>query len=244
MTEQKPESPDLLNEPRLHGETGVAARVAHIAEPVLRDLGYRLVRVKISGNNGCTVQIMAEKPDGTMTVSDCEAASTALSPVLDVEDPVKQVYHLEMSSPGIDRPLVRTSDFVRAVGHEARIELSAGLDGRRRFRGIIQTVEGDVVVVHRLEVGPGEDEVVRLPLNDLSDGRLVLTDALIREALRAGKHADDADDEASEEAQEPEMPKKGPGRFAARNAQKYKAKPMLPAGVQIRRPTAPGKPTK
>ena len=109
--------PDLLDEPRLIVETGVAARVATIAAPVLRDLDLRLVRVKISSTDGTTVQIMAEHPDGTMNVSDCEAASMALSPVLDVEDPVTQAYRLEMSSPGIDRPLVRLSDFSRATGH-------------------------------------------------------------------------------------------------------------------------------
>ena len=117
------------HEPRLIVEPGLAARVAAIAEPVLEGLGYRLVRVRVSGTDGCTVQIMAERPDGTMTVEDCEAVSRALSPVLDVDDPIDRAYRLEMSSPGIDRPLVRRSDFERYAGHVAKIEMAVA--GRR-----------------------------------------------------------------------------------------------------------------
>ncbi len=105
------------SEPRLIVEQGVAARVATIAEPVIEGLGLRLVRVKISGLSGCTVQIMAERPDGTMTIDDCEALSRTLSPVLDVADPIERAYRLEISSPGLDRPLVRRSDFERHAGH-------------------------------------------------------------------------------------------------------------------------------
>ena len=122
-------------EPRLIVEPGVAARVAAIVEPVLEGLGYRLVRVRISGLDGCTVQIMAERPDGTMTIEDCEAASRALSPVLDVADPIERAYRLEISSPGIDRPLVRRSDFERYAGNVVKIEMAVAVDGRRRFRG-------------------------------------------------------------------------------------------------------------
>src|SRR5207245_3783052 len=122
---------------------GVAARIAHIAAPVLQGLGYRLVRVKLGAQHGTNVQIMAERPDGTMSIDDCEAASQALSPVLDLEDPVAQEYRLEMSSPGIDRPLVRLSDFRRAIGHEARLALAVPTaGGRKRFRGVIADVEG------------------------------------------------------------------------------------------------------
>ena len=110
----------FADEPRLITEPGRAARVAAIAEPVLAELGYRLVRVRISGAAGCTVQIMAERPDGTMAIEDCEAASRALSPVLDVADPIESAYRLEISSPGIDRPLVRRSDFERYAGHVAQ----------------------------------------------------------------------------------------------------------------------------
>src|SRR6185436_7636848 len=109
----------------------------------LGPLGYRLVRVRVSGTSGCTVQIMAERPDGTMSIEDCEIASRALSPVFDAEDPIDSEYRLEVSSPGIDRTLVRRSDFERHAGHEAKIEMAVGLDGRKRFRGILLGVEGD-----------------------------------------------------------------------------------------------------
>ena len=132
-------------EPRLIRETGIGARVAQAVEPVIEQLGYRLVRVKVSAQNGCTVQIMAERQDGTMSVEDCETVSRAVSPVLDLEDPVQQAYNLEVSSPGIDRPLVRPGDFVRWSGYEAKIELDRPLDGRKRFRGLLR--------------GTGDDEV-------------------------------------------------------------------------------------
>src|SRR5262249_17288477 len=112
------------SEPRLIVEPGLAARVARIAEPVLAGLGFRLVRVRISGLSGCTVQVMAERPDGTMTIEDCETVSRALSPVLDVEDPIDRAYRLEISSPGIDRPLVRRSDFERYAGHVVKVEMA------------------------------------------------------------------------------------------------------------------------
>ena len=108
----------------------MAARVAAIAEPVLDGLGYRLVRVRVSGIAGCTVQIMAERPDGTMTIEDCETVSRALSPVLDVADPIDRAYRLEISSPGIDRPLVRRSDFERYAGNQVKIEMTVAVDGR------------------------------------------------------------------------------------------------------------------
>lgn len=126
-----------LSEKRLVREAGVAARVAQAIEGPLQGLGFRLVRVKMSNINGCTVQIMAERPDGSFTIDDCEAVSRAISPILDVDDPVGGAYNLEVSSPGIDRPLVRISDFARWVGYEAKVELSPPLDGRKRFRGIL-----------------------------------------------------------------------------------------------------------
>src|ERR1700733_9292186 len=126
---------DGLDEARLIGDSGPGERVGRIAAPVLRDLGYRLVRIKISAAEGATIQIMAERPDGTMSIEDCEAISVALSPVFDVEEPMSQAYRLEVSSPGIDRPLVRESDFARAVGHEARVEMAVLVNGRKRFRG-------------------------------------------------------------------------------------------------------------
>ncbi|MGO8847398.1 MAG: ribosome maturation factor RimP [Methylocella sp.] len=241
-----------LDEPRLIEETGVAARVAHLAQPVLAGLGYRLVRVKLSAQAGTTVQIMAERPDGSMNVKDCEIVSAALSPVLDVEDPVKTAYRLEISSPGIDRPLVRVSDFRRALAQEARIELNNGVGGRKRFRGLIGKVIGDgrsaVVILERNDTKPGEAATAELPLHDIAEARLILTEALIRQALRAAKAAQD-----SAGGIEPEMggaapgdtrayePRRGPGRFA-RGA--TKAKPMSPAGVQLKFKNASQKQTK
>jgi ribosome maturation factor RimP len=183
---------------RLITESGVAARVAAIVEPVVEDLGFNLVRVKVTSANGCTVQIMAERPDGTMAVTDCEAVSRAVSPVLDLEDPIPQAYHLEVSSPGIDRPLVRASDFERWSGYEAKIEMAVPVAGRKRFRGFVRGVESGVALVELPDVKDGEERVVRLPLTDLGEARLVLTDALIRESLRRGT-APVADDDTEEE---------------------------------------------
>jgi ribosome maturation factor RimP len=176
----------FTEEPRLITEPGRAARVASIVEPVLAGLGYRLVRVRISAFAGCTVQIMAERPDGTMTIEDCEATSRALSPVLDVTDPIETAYRLEISSPGIDRPLVRRSDFDRYAGHVAHIEMAAPIDGRKRFRGQLLGADGNNARV-RVE---GADADVLLPIDDMSEARLVLTDALVAESLRRGKRGD------------------------------------------------------
>ena len=164
------------DEPRLIVEPGLPARVAAIVEPVLHQLGFRLVRVRVSGSEGCTVQIMAERPDGSMTVEDCEAVSRALSPVLDVADPIDRAYRLEISSPGIDRPLVRKSDFDRYAGHLVRIEMSMPVDGRKRFKGTLTGTEG-------------EDATVLLPIEDMGEAKLVLTDELVTEALRREKAA-------------------------------------------------------
>src|SRR6202158_5804164 len=140
---------DLLAEPRLVVEPGMAARVSAVAGPVLQGMGYRLVRIKISGEFGCTVQIMAERPDGSMQIDDCEAVSRALSPVLDVADPIERAYRLEISSPGIDRPLVRKSDFDRYAGHLAKIEMEIPLNGRKRFRGELAGTEGEAARIRR-----------------------------------------------------------------------------------------------
>ncbi|WP_457798962.1 ribosome maturation factor RimP [Methylocystis sp. S23] len=233
MTESAPIDA-ALDEPRLVLETGVAARVAHLAEPVLAQLGFRLVRVKLMQQNGQILQIMAERPDGIMTIDDCEAASQALSPELDVADFISGEYRLEISSPGVDRPLVRVSDFARAVGHEARVELTHPLEtGRKRFRGIIISVEGEgraaKVTIERNDARADEEKRVTLPLADLDEGKLMLTEALIRESLRAGKLEQAAQEEEAGN-QEEERPRRGPGRF--RGPQKNKAKPLVPAGVQ------------
>lgn len=224
-----------LDEPRLIEETGLAARVAHLVQPVLAGLGYRLVRVKLSAQAGMTVQIMAERSDGSLNIEDCEIVSSNLSPVLDVEDPVKTAYRLEISSPGIDRPLVRVSDFRRALAQEARIELNTGIGGRKRFRGLISDVEGyggsAVVTLDRTDAKPGETARAVLPLHDLAEARLVLTEALIRQSLRAAKASHDASQSQTAgmaDTNTGRIPSpRGPGRFA-RGA--VKAVAALPAG--------------
>ncbi|HEY3622774.1 MAG TPA: ribosome maturation factor RimP [Roseiarcus sp.] len=181
-----------LDEARLIEESGASERVGRIAAPVLRDLGYRLVRVKISSAAGATIQIMAERPDGTMSIEDCENVSVALSPVFDVEEPMAQAYRLEISSPGIDRPLVRESDFIRAIGHEARVEMAVAINGRKRFRGRLTAVasgpEGAAARMALIAEDKSESEV-ELPIRAMAESRLVLTDDLIRAALRREKAA-------------------------------------------------------
>jgi ribosome maturation factor RimP len=174
-------------EPRLIVEQGAAARVAAIVEPVLDGIGYRLVRIKISGLEGCTVQIMAERPDGTMTIEDCETVSRTLSPVLDVADPIERAYRLEVSSPGIDRPLVRRSDFERYAGNRVRVEMAVAIEGRRRFRGFLLGADGDGARIRRDDAAPGETAEVVLPIDEMAEAKLVLTDELIAESLRRGK---------------------------------------------------------
>jgi ribosome maturation factor RimP len=233
-----------LDEPRFVEENGVAARIAALGERVLSSMGFRLVRVKIMSGQGTSVQIMAERPDGTLTIDDCEEIHDALSPVLDVEDPIKQAYRLEISSPGIDRPLVRASDFRRALGKEARIELAhAHSSGRKRFRGLIRAVEGEgrdcVATIERPDAGPDEEKLPRLALRDLDEAKLVLTEALIRESLRAAKLV--ARGEGEEEGVEqglgeglpPESAATAPGaKKFGRGKAAPKSKPVLPAGVR------------
>lgn len=176
----------MRDDDRLITESGLEARVARVVAPSVEALGFRLVRVRVTGQNGCTVQVMAEREDGTLTIEDCEAISRAISPALDVDDPIGRAYNLEVSSPGIDRPLVRRSDFERWSGHEARIETTVAIDGRRRFRGVLLGVEGDAVGVRLAELG---GQVAWVPLGEVCDARLVLTDALVEQSLKAGKRA-------------------------------------------------------
>ena len=176
-------------EKRFIFETGPAADVAALVEPVVEDLGYRLVRVRITGQNGKTVQIMAERPDGTMSVEDCEVVSKTVSPVLDLEDPIEGAYHLEVSSPGIDRPLVRTSDFERWAGNLVKIETGMVLEGRRRFRGIIDGVDGDFVEVALTEPLDDGSFTVQLAFAAITEAKLVMTDDLIKASLKADKLA-------------------------------------------------------
>ncbi len=174
-------------EQRIVVETGVAARVATIVEPAIADIGYRLVRVRITAQNGCTLQIMAERPDGTMTVEGCEAVSQAVSPALDVDDPIQAAYHLEVSSPGIDRPLVRPGDFERWAGHLAKIDTGEPVAGRKRFRGILRGVSGGDALLTRDDAKSEEERDVAIPMRLIAEARLVLTDALVTESLRRGK---------------------------------------------------------
>ncbi len=166
---------------RLARETGPAQRVAALAEPVLADMGFRLVRVKMSGP---TLQIMAERPDGTFSIDDCEAVSRALSPLLDVEDVIPSRYHLEVSSPGIDRPLVRPTDFEVWAGHEVKIEMAVPVAGRKRFKGNLEGyAEGEVrLFIENPEGATKEPVLIGVPFADISDAKLVLTDALIEAA--------------------------------------------------------------
>jgi ribosome maturation factor RimP len=200
-----------MDEPRLITETGLAARVAAIVAPAIGDVGYRLVRVRITGQNGCTLQIMAERPDGTMTVEDCEAVSRAVSPVLDVEDPMDRAYHLEISSPGIDRPLVRAVDFARWIGHEAKIEMAAPAHGRKRFRGELIAADHATATIRRADAKEGELADCPLPIADMAEARLVLTDRLIDAAL----------------GREPQVPGAKPGAKSANKSASKGSQPKM-----------------
>ncbi|MBU0584546.1 MAG: ribosome maturation factor RimP [Alphaproteobacteria bacterium] len=201
---------ETTGDDRIIRESGVDARVASIVQPVLRAIGFRLVRVRLSGQNGLTLQIMAEREDGTMTVEDCEEVSRAVSPALDVEDPVDKAYHLEVSSPGIDRPLVRKSDFENWAGHQARIETSILVAERKRFKGTIVSAGANGVTIERDQAPEGAETRIEVPYESIAEARLILTDDLIRDALskdnqarkeakkRAGEPEDEADDETQD----------------------------------------------
>jgi ribosome maturation factor RimP len=174
---------------RIIRESGIDARIAAIVVPVLSAIGFKLVRVRLSGQNGLTLQIMAEREDGTMTVEDCEEVSRALSPALDVEDPIEKAYHLEVSSPGIDRPLVRISDFETWKGHLAKLETSILVGGKKRFRGKIAEAGEDGVLIESDQPAYGEEPTARIPYEAIGEARLILTDDLIRDALTKDKKA-------------------------------------------------------
>lgn len=185
-------------------ETGLAAKVAEIIEPALADRGFRLVRVSITGREGMTLQVMAERPDGSMTIEDCELVSRDISPLLDVHDPISGAYRLEVSSPGIDRPLVRPSDFENWSGYEAKIELREPIDGRKRFRGQLEGFEDGEVRID-VDLGEAGRHVIGLPVDLVGEAKLVLTDELIREALRRAKKSNEngsPDDSTSHDEEE------------------------------------------
>lgn len=186
-----------LTEKRYIKETGLEARIARIVEPVANGLGFSLVRVKITQENGMTLQIMAEDENGRFTIVNCETLSKDLSPVLDVEDPIDREYHLEVSSPGIDRPLVRKRDFESYIGHEAKIELSDMINGRKRFRGFIKAVDDEAVTITLPDAPGGTDPDHRLLFTTLAEAKLVMTDALMEKA-RLDQEAHPIDDDETE----------------------------------------------
>ena len=199
------DSSEVPVDKRFLRETGSAGQIADLVEPVLAEMGFRLVRVRIMGREERIMQVMAERSDGTIAIEDCAEISRQLSPMLDAHDPITGKYHLEVSSPGIDRPLVRPSDFDNWAGYEAKVELSDMLDGRKRFRG---TIEGYADGELRLEVDLDQIgiHVIGLPLRLIGEARLVLTEELVRESLRRSKAAsrsassdgDDSSDAGSE----------------------------------------------
>ncbi|MGO9543172.1 MAG: ribosome maturation factor RimP [Rhodomicrobium sp.] len=170
-------------------ETGPAAGIAALIEPVLVELGYRLVRVAMSKRDGGTIQIMADKAGGAINVDDCAVISRRISPLLDAHDPIEGRYYLEVSSPGIDRILVRASDFEDWAGYEVKVELKELVDGRKRFRGILEGYEdGEMRLQLQLDE-TSEPEVIGLPVDLIHDAKLVLTDELIRASLARAKAA-------------------------------------------------------
>jgi len=201
-----------LNEKRYVREIGLEQRIAHIVEPVANDLGYALVRVKVTQENGCTLQIMAEDAAGRFTITDCERLSKDLSPVLDVEDPIDREYHLEVSSPGIDRPLVRARDYRTYIGHEAKVELADAIEGRKRFRGEIAAATDDTVTIRLPDAPKDTDPDHVLPLSAIAEAKLVMTDRLLNmaEADQDENPIDEGDDvetvELDSDTEDSELP--------------------------------------
>ena len=166
----------------LIAKAAIDRRLADIVGPLIEDMGYELVRIRLMGGKTKTLQIMAERPDGRIEVDDCAEISTAVSATLDVEDPLEDAYTLEVSSPGIDRPLTRLKDFDTWEGYEAKLETTEMVDGRRRFKGVLQGVEGDEVLIEIED--EGAPVTIGLKFDWLSDAKLVLTDELIAASLK------------------------------------------------------------
>jgi ribosome maturation factor RimP len=173
---------------RFARETGAEREIADLAEPILEELGFRLVRVKLSGRDGGTVQVMAERIEGQMTIEDCASISRKLSPLLDALDPMPGGYRLEVSTPGIDRPLVRPSDFASWAGHEAKVELKELVDGRKRFRGRIEGVANGEALLQIELPGEEEPQTIGIPFSLISEAKLVADKDAFRADL-AGKKA-------------------------------------------------------
>ena len=179
----------------LVAKAAIDRRIAEIIQPMMESMGYELVRIRLMSGKATTLQIMAQKPDGTIEVDDCAEISTAVSALLDVEDPILDAYELEVSSPGIDRPLTRVKDFAQWEGYEAKIETDELIDGRRRFKGPLAGTEGDEILI---EI---EEGTIGLKFEWLSDAKLVLTDDLIRDVLRGRKDAGQVDEAQFDEVQ-------------------------------------------
>jgi ribosome maturation factor RimP len=191
--EQDPETENRQHEAAMEAPTerfvrelGPAADLAALVEPVLEDMGFRLVRVAMSKRDGGTIQIMADKAGGTINVDDCAQISRRLSPLLDAHDPIEGRYYLEVSSPGIDRILVRPSDFEDWAGYEVKVELKEQIEGRKRFRGILEGYE-DGEMRLQVQLDESDPEVIGLPVDLIHDAKLVLTDELIRASLAKAK---------------------------------------------------------
>jgi ribosome maturation factor RimP len=183
----------------LIAKSSLDRRLAEIITPVIEDMGFELVRVRLMGGKTKTLQIMAERPNGGIEVDDCAEISTAVSATLDVEDPIEDAYTLEVSSPGIDRPLTRLKDFETWDGYVAKLETDEMIDGRKRFKGVLQGVEDGEVLIE-VDVS-GEPATIGLEFDWLSDAKLVLTDDLIRDVLRARKDAGAVDETQFDEVQ-------------------------------------------
>ena len=183
----------------LIAKTAIDIRLAEIVTPVIEGLGYELVRLRLMSGKTMILQIMVDRPNGGIVVDDCAEISHALSAVLDVEDPVEGEYALEVSSPGIDRPLTRLKDFDLWTGYVAKIETTELIDGRRRFKGTLGGTEGDEVLIE-IEEG-GEPLTIGLKFEWLSDAKLVLTDELIRDVLRGRKDAGQIDEAQFDEVE-------------------------------------------
>jgi len=174
------------------GEAPEAGRIRTLLSPTAEDMGFDIVRVRFLGGEGRrTLQVMAERPDGTMDVGGCMELSRAFSALLDVEDPISAAYDLEVSSPGIDRPLTRIKDFERWVGHEAKLEMAAPIDGRRRFRGKLEGIGGEEILLRTQVEARSEPQVLGFAFGLLSDAKLVMTNDLIRQDLHANPQGDD-----------------------------------------------------
>lgn len=179
----------------LIAKAAIDRRMAEIITPVIEDMGFELVRVRLMGGKHNTLQIMVERPEGGIEVDECGQISTAVSATLDVEDPISDAYTLEVSSPGVDRPLTRLKDFEAYEGFEARIETTDLIDGRRRFKGILAGVEGTEVLINI------EEGTIGLEFDWLADAKLILTDELITEMLRQRKAAEKTDEDKFDEIQ-------------------------------------------